>query len=77
MSPYAAEHGLGVSLFVRLIAGGLQPLLLNEQYRIHPKIMEFPSNQFYGGKVLPRITAQDRSLPRSRGYGCVGVEGGG
>ena len=42
-SPSALEHGLGVSLFARLAAGGMKPSLLNEQYRMHPKIAEFSS----------------------------------
>ena len=44
-SPQALEHGLGVSLFARLSAGGMEPCLLNEQYRMHPKIAEFPSTR--------------------------------
>lgn len=64
MSPVALENGLGVSLFSRLIAGGLQPLLLDEQYRMHPKIAEFPSNQFYGGKLRSNITLEtERPIP--------------
>mmetsp|Transcript_572 Transcript_572/g.966 ORF Transcript_572/g.966 Transcript_572/m.966 type:complete len:915 (-) Transcript_572:78-2822(-) len=52
MSPSALQKGLGVSLFSRLIAGGLAPLLLNQQYRMHPAIAAFPSSQFYGGRLL-------------------------
>lgn len=64
MSPVALENGLGVSLFSRLIAGGLQPLLLDEQYRMHPKIAEFPSTQFYGGKLKSNRTLEtDRPIP--------------
>ena len=50
-SPRALEHGLGVSLFARLAIGGIVPILLDEQYRMHPKIAEFPSRAFYAGKV--------------------------
>ena len=64
MSPVALENGLGVSLFSRLIAGGLQPLLLDEQYRMHPKIAEFPSTQFYGGKLKSNSSLEtDRPIP--------------
>ena len=61
--PAALEHGLGVSLFSRLAAGGLEPALLNEQYRMHPKIAEFPSKRFYGGRVHSRVDSADRPLP--------------
>ena len=64
MSPVALDNGLGVSMFSRLVAGGLQPLLLEEQYRMHPKIAEFPSLQFYGGRVRSRVSEGDRPLPR-------------
>jgi hypothetical protein len=61
--PTALEHGLGVSLFSRLAAGGLEPALLNEQYRMHPKIAEFPSRRFYGGRVHSKVDSADRPLP--------------
>ena len=40
------------------------PSLLNEQYRMHPKIAEFPSNRFYGGRVKSKVDPEDRPLPR-------------
>lgn len=64
LSSKALNQGLGVSLFSRMIAGGIQPLLLNEQYRMHPKIAEFSSQQFYGGKVASRTRPEDRPLPK-------------
>jgi len=63
-SPLALEHGLGVSLFARLAAGGMVPSLLNEQYRMHPKIAEFPSNRFYGGRVKSKVDPDERPLPK-------------
>lgn len=62
-SPTALDNGLGVSLFSRLVAGGLRPSLLNEQYRMHPKIASFPSSRFYGGRVLSKVSADMRPLP--------------
>jgi hypothetical protein len=42
-------HGLTVTLFERLQRTlGLQPLLLDRQYRMNPAISGFPSHQFYG-----------------------------
>ena len=62
-SPQALEHGLGVSLFARLATGGITPILLNEQYRMHPKIAEFPSRAFYQGKVKSRVEPSVRPVP--------------
>lgn len=63
-SPVALEYGLGVSLFSRLAAGGLTPILLTDQYRMHPKIAEFSSEMFYGGRVKSRVEPQARPLPQ-------------
>jgi superfamily I DNA and/or RNA helicase len=52
LSPTAAAAGLGVSMFSRLIAAGLKPVLLTEQYRMHPSIAQFSSQQFYQGRVV-------------------------
>ena len=44
--------GLGMSLFERLVRhGGVQPELLNRQYRMHPSISQFPSRTFYDGAI--------------------------
>jgi superfamily I DNA and/or RNA helicase len=41
-------HGLTVTLFERLQkALGLEPLLLDMQYRMNPAISGFPSKRFY------------------------------
>lgn len=62
-APEALENGLGVSLFSRLVAGGLAPQLLTEQYRMHPKIAQFPSQQFYSNRVLSRVSTSSRPTP--------------
>jgi len=61
--PAALDQGLGVSLFARLTAGGMVPSLLDEQYRMHPKIAEFPSRRFYAGRVRSRVSPASRPLP--------------
>jgi superfamily I DNA and/or RNA helicase len=63
-SPDALDKGLGVSLFARLVAAGLEPYLLSEQYRMHPAIASFPSNQFYNGRVKSKVEISQRPLPR-------------
>ena len=51
------------SLFQRLEEAGQQVYMLNEQYRMHPKISHFPRHIFYGGNLLdgPNVT--------NKGYG--------
>lgn len=39
----ALGHGLDVTLFDRVAASGVTPLLLDTQYRMHPAISAFPS----------------------------------
>lgn len=59
----AEKLGLGLSMFDRLQAMGLPPLLLDVQYRMHPALCEFPSQQFYGGLLRSWPQPQDRPLP--------------
>jgi len=42
---------------------GLKPLLLDTQYRMHPKLAEFPSASFYGGLLQSWPKPKDRPLP--------------
>lgn len=62
-SPEALDQGLGISMFARLVAAGLEPFLLSEQYRMHPAIATFPSSQFYNGRVKSRVDTAQRPLP--------------
>ncbi|KAF5566717.1 NAM7-nonsense-mediated mRNA decay [Fusarium phyllophilum] len=62
-----------VSLFERLYTGarhskdegGLRTLMLDTQYRMHPKLCEFSSGQFYEGKLKSGITSSARPPIRS------------
>lgn len=58
----AQDGGLDRSLFARLAEGGepvqrpglpavVEPLLLNEQRRMHPSIAAFPNMHFYSGRI--------------------------
>jgi len=66
LDSHAEEEGLGRSLFARLIEAGHTPHLLDEQYRMHPAISEFPSKRFYEGKIKNGIQADDR--PPATGF---------
>ena len=63
VSPVAADDGLGISLFARLVAAGMRPNLLEEQYRMHEKIAEFSSNRFYGGAIKNGVSSHHRIRP--------------
>ncbi|KOS22004.1 Regulator of nonsense transcripts 1 -like protein [Escovopsis weberi] len=60
MNKKAAKAGLNRSLFERLMNLGVNPILLNIQYRMHPCLSEFPSNMFYEGFLQNGITREHR-----------------
>eukprot|EP00612_Vaucheria_litorea_P001253 CAMPEP_0171453154 /NCGR_PEP_ID=MMETSP0945-20130129/976_1 /TAXON_ID=109269 /ORGANISM="Vaucheria litorea, Strain CCMP2940" /LENGTH=681 /DNA_ID=CAMNT_0011977965 /DNA_START=173 /DNA_END=2218 /DNA_ORIENTATION=- len=64
LSESTSNKGLSVSLFTRLIYAGIKPFLLTRQYRMHPKIAEFPNNQFYSGKLVSMTDHFSRPLPK-------------
>ena len=51
ISKRAVSYGYDVSLFKRLQQAGYPVQVLDTQYRMHPAICRFPSNQFYAGGV--------------------------
>ena len=60
LSTRAEEEGLGVPLFSRMVACGVPPFMLDTQYRMHPGIAIFPSDLFYGGKLLNGVSPPER-----------------
>ncbi len=63
VSPDAAEGGLRTSLFAALLArwGASAHVALTQQYRMHPAICAFPSQEFYGSAL---VTAGDALTAR-------------
>ncbi|KAA6372109.1 MAG: putative Regulator of nonsense transcripts 1, partial [Streblomastix strix] len=57
----AAIAGLQQSLFERLILLKIEPVMLQTQYRMHPEIASFSSQQFYDGKIESGVTAEERT----------------
>ena len=47
----AAQAGFGRSIMERLLNHGHASILLDEQYRMHPTIAEFPNQEFYTGRL--------------------------
>ncbi|MDR0453606.1 MAG: AAA family ATPase [Deferribacteraceae bacterium] len=65
---YKDLPGIDISLFQRLyemFSKGIRPksIFLDTQYRMHPDICEFVSEQFYDGTLKSGITAEDRIIP--------------
>ncbi|GAB4815852.1 hypothetical protein N2152v2_002898 [Parachlorella kessleri] len=60
LSALAKEAAMERSLFERLQRQGCPVKMLSVQYRMHPEIRQFPSEHFYGGRLLdaPSITSQ-------------------
>ena len=63
-NPKAAECGLNVSLFERLWKlyddDNKFKITLNEQYRMHPKILEFPNEVFYDNIITSLVNENER-----------------
>lgn len=64
VSQAASQQGLACSLMERLLAdqGTELSRLLSVQYRMHRTLMEFPSREFYDGKLIADPSAADRTL---------------
>ena len=43
---------------------GIDPWLLDTQYRMHPSIAELPNILFYDGRINTGIPASDRPTPK-------------
>ncbi len=54
--------GLDRSLFERLVACGVQPVLLTEQYRMNRAIMAFSNAMFYDGRLTAHSSVAERGL---------------
>ena len=63
ISRRAELGGLARSLFERLIEMGIEPRILTTQYRMHPRISEFPNTQFYDGKLDDGVNNSERPAP--------------
>jgi hypothetical protein len=62
LHPKATKTGMNISLFERMVK--LYPELFNMltiQYRMHPKIAQFSSQEFYENKIINGITLKDKT----------------
>ena len=67
----AVERCLSRSLFERMQRCGAHSFLLSVQYRMHPSIRAFPSNRFYGSRLVDGANALSRVSPLGANYAVV------
>ncbi len=74
----AAKEGLSHTLFAKGIENQPEGVtMLEEQYRMHPEIMGFSSQKFYGGKLRASQNILDRPNPFEIPIGWVDTAGAG
>ncbi|CAE7359252.1 Upf1 [Symbiodinium sp. CCMP2456] len=57
-------EGLGTSLFERLSSHGVEPFMLDVQYRMHPAIAAYPAVASYNGKLRSGVSGAMRKAPQ-------------
>ena len=72
----AVERCLSQSLFERMQRAGARAHLLSVQYRMHPSIRAFPSNRFYGSRLVDGTPAGSLGSSLGANYACVDCAGG-
>ncbi|KAL2630305.1 hypothetical protein R1flu_014991 [Riccia fluitans] len=60
----AIEAGLTRTLFERLQDCGVQPFLLDTQYRMHPVLAAWPSATFYNNRLKSNVQPSERLIPK-------------
>ncbi|GAV91435.1 AAA_11 domain-containing protein/AAA_12 domain-containing protein [Cephalotus follicularis] len=72
ISPVAAEFGYGTSLFQRFQRAGYPVHMLKTQYRMHPEIRRFPSEEFYDGDLQDGSDVEQQTKRVWHDYCCFG-----
>ncbi|XP_071697081.1 probable helicase MAGATAMA 3 [Rutidosis leptorrhynchoides] len=72
LSPVAEKFGYSMSLFKRFQKAGYPVQMLKTQYRMHPEIRSFPSNEFYDGELEDGLDVKDKTKRLWHKYRCFG-----
>jgi predicted DNA helicase len=77
LSTQAARQGFGVSMQERVVGmlGAAVTRRLDVQYRMHERIMAFPSAEMYEGSLVAHPSVAGHLLAGLPGVGDVGIEG--
>lgn len=67
-SDTAKKLGLEHSVFEKAIQRGLKGVMLQEQYRMHEKIMRFPAQKFYANALSAHASVAQRTLGSKTGF---------
>ncbi|KAL5703621.1 putative helicase MAGATAMA 3 [Ranunculus cassubicifolius] len=72
ISPIAEKFGYGMSMFKRLQRANYKVEMLDTQYRMHPQISKFPSQEFYEGGLHDGPGLEDLTERAWHVYRCFG-----
>ncbi|CAK8570386.1 unnamed protein product [Lathyrus sativus] len=72
ISDIAKNHGYGTSLFERLMQAGYPIKMLKTQYRMHPEIRSFPSEEFYENSLEDGDGVKLQTVRDWHEYRCFG-----
>ncbi|KAJ0976868.1 hypothetical protein J5N97_012342 [Dioscorea zingiberensis] len=72
ISSTAERFGYGTSLFKRFQGAGFPVQMLKTQYRMHPEICIFPSNEFYDGSLENGTLVERQTRRLWHAYRCFG-----
>ncbi|ONK60305.1 uncharacterized protein A4U43_C08F16750 [Asparagus officinalis] len=72
ISPTAERFGYGTSLFKRFQGAGFPVQMLRTQYRMHPEISIFPSQEFYDGSLENGDSVEKQTKRVWHAYRCFG-----
>ncbi|XP_058765700.1 probable helicase MAGATAMA 3 isoform X2 [Vicia villosa] len=72
ISDIAKNHGYGTSLFERLKQAGYPIKMLKTQYRMHPEIRSFPSEEFYENSLEDGDGIKLQTVRDWHEYRCFG-----
>ncbi|MCL7042633.1 hypothetical protein MKW94_021725 [Papaver nudicaule] len=72
ISTLAQKFGYGKSLFSRFEEAGYPVQMLKTQYRMHPEIRSFPSDEFYGNKLEDGEEVMEQTKRPWHKFRCFG-----
>ncbi|KAI3853074.1 hypothetical protein MKX03_020069 [Papaver bracteatum] len=72
ISTVAQKFGYGMSLFSRFQEAGYPVQMLKTQYRMHPEIRHFPSEEFYSNELQDGEEVKEQTIRPWHDFKCFG-----